>query len=480
MLFALVWFACSVNQNQIRAVEQLMAFHQFWRAYQELNNLISRESRVDNRLYRLRAQCCLNMAMVKECIEDTKRILKNSPSAEDKKMAYVFQARSYIQRGDFTTAEDAAKRSQDRQLIRNCQELQRIESTAADKAEKGQTDEAAQLYDQLLRNAPKATHFSLARANLAWEARDLGRFKELTKDLENEFPNDANLVYRRAIVSLCDGQMDPALRGLKRAKGMRGAPKNASVAFDAAQAVNTNYPNAQKMIEKRNVKEAEASLKHIRDAADQFCPADSVLGNSASMLELKLIKLKHTPEETLEILNGMLEKTPDSLELMLERGDLELELGDYDAALFDFSNAQRRNPGSHRAQEGIAKAQDLKRKASFVDHYAILGISKGAGESEIKAAYKKKVREWHPDRFGDKKKKAEAESMMKKINTAYDILGDHERRRLYDAGQDPDDVGAGQNMNFNFNPFNMGFQQGGGAQFFHFGGGQGVHFEFHF
>ena len=238
MLAALVWLCLGYDERQLRRVEQLMAFHQFWNAYQEINNIIKGERKVDNHLYRMRAQCCLNMAMVKECLEDAKRILKNSPSADDKRTAYILQARSYIQRGDFTTAEDSAKRSQDRQLIRNCQELQRMESNAADRAEKGQINEAAQIYDQLLRNAPKATHFALARANLAWESRDLARFKELTKDLESEFPNDANLIYRRGVVSLCDGQLDPALKGLKRAMGMRGAPKNASIAFNDAQSVS--------------------------------------------------------------------------------------------------------------------------------------------------------------------------------------------------------------------------------------------------
>ena len=98
--------------------------------------------------------------------------------------------------------------------------------------------------------------------------------------------------------------------------------------MDGVQSVNKNYPIAQNALDKGRPDDAENAVKAVREVADRFCPADSVLGNSASMLELRLMKARHTTEEMLEILNGMIEKAPDSLELMLERGDIELELGD--------------------------------------------------------------------------------------------------------------------------------------------------------
>ena len=483
LLLFLFSFSLGYHQNQLRRIEQLMAFRQFWNAYQELTNIISQETgKIDNNLYRLRAQCCLNMAMIKECMDDTKKILKNSPTAEDKRNAYALQSRSFIQRGDFTSAEDAAKKSQDKQLIRNCQELQRLENTALDKAEHGQTSEAAQLYDQLLRNSPKAFHLILERANLAWFAGDLGKYRDLTNDLEKEYPSDAVLAYRRGIVSFCDGQMEPAMRGLKRSLGIRGAPNNVSDALEAVRKVNHHFPIAQRHIDGGNAADGEKELEAVKKRAVEYCPKGTVLWNTIDRYDLKLMKLQHTPEETLEALNEMIEKSPNSLDLMLERGELQLELGDYDAALFDFSNVQRHNPGNQRAQEGINRAQEMKRKATFVDHYAILGLEKGASSHEIQAAYKKMVREWHPDRYSDKNKKKEAESMMKKINTAYDVLGDPDKKRMYDAGQDPDQMGGNPNMNFNFNPFDMFFNGGGGggAQFFQFGNGQQFHFQFHF
>ena len=78
------------------------------------------------------------------------------------------------------------------------------------------------------------------------------------------------------------------------------------------------------------------------------------------------------------------------------------------------------------------------------DLYEVLGLSKGASDEEIKKAYRKLVKKYHPDlNPGDK----EAEAAMKEVNAAYEILSDAEKKAKYDqfgwAGIDPT-YGAGQ------------------------------------
>jgi DnaJ-class molecular chaperone len=64
-----------------------------------------------------------------------------------------------------------------------------------------------------------------------------------------------------------------------------------------------------------------------------------------------------------------------------------------------------------------------------VDYYKALGVSDKASADDIKKAYRKLAKANHPDSTGGDKKK---ESRFKDISNAYDVLGDHKKRALYD------------------------------------------------
>ena len=134
---------------------------------------------------------------------------------------------------------------------------------------------------------------------------------------------------------------------------------------------------------------------------------------------------------------------------------------------------------SFKPQEGMVLFMQYK------DYYKILGVEKSAAQDQIKKTYRKLAKKYHPDANANNK---DAEEKFKEINEAYEVLGDPEKRKKYDA--------IGQNADFrngtDFDPSQFGFGGPGGnvryeyrtasdgdfSDFFNmFFGGGGIHMD---
>jgi curved DNA-binding protein len=106
----------------------------------------------------------------------------------------------------------------------------------------------------------------------------------------------------------------------------------------------------------------------------------------------------------------------------------------------------------------------------YKDYYEVLGVPRTASDTEIKKAFRKLAREYHPDVAKNKK---QAEEKFKEINEAYEVLGDAAKRKKYDELGPNWSAGA----DFRAPP---GWESFGGGRPFSQRGPRGQEYEFHF
>jgi len=152
---------------------------------------------------------------------------------------------------------------------------------------------------------------------------------------------------------------------------------------------------------------------------------------------------------------------------LLSKAKQQLEAEEYEQAVATLKEALEHHD-TQKLQQLMGEAQMLLRRSKNKDYYKILGVSRDADEGQIKKAYRKLTKLYHPDKAHVQGiAKESAEKKMAEINEAYETLSDPELRARVDRGDDPNDP-------TNKGPYQQGgFPFGGGGQQFMFKSGPG-------
>ncbi|KAI0388703.1 DnaJ domain-containing protein [Xylariaceae sp. FL0594] len=178
-----------------------------------------------------------------------------------------------------------------------------------------------------------------------------------------------------------------------------------------------------------------------------------------------------------------LQLNKDSLYGLLHKAKTQLDAEDFEPCIATLKKASEVRPDKNNLINPLMqKAQVALKRSKTKDYYKVLGVAHDADEKQIKAAYRKATKTYHPDKAVKQGfTKEEAEKKMASINEAYEVLSNPELRERFDRGDDPNS--HEQQNPFQGSPFGGGhpfmFQQGGQQFQFKYGSGGGGGGGFH-
>lgn len=232
--------------------------------------------------------------------------------------------------------------------------------------------------------------------------------------------------------------------------------------FTASPTISTSSSNATSLSSTLSI---SSSIKFL----DAYF---SKIYYNRSVVYSKLGKEKESIKDSTEAIRLNAEYT----KAYIRRADSNLTFNEPEtiqSAIDDLKKAlelEEEDSARDNIKKKIKHSEVMLKRSKTVDLYAVLGVQNSATDGEIKSAYRKAALKYHPDKQASKsdEEKSKAESMFKKVNEAYEILSNKEKKARYDSGVDLEDLNNDDDAGHS-HPFSRGGY--GGGHSFHFGGG---------
>lgn len=360
----------------ITRAKELVAFRQ----YAEAKKLIESMKTLDTTAILVKAECELELGLTTACKESCESIISSS-KAQD------ILLELHIRTGKYSEAKDLANLYQKTEKLAIINHLIEL------------SDARESNIDHLLEMSPLDPSLVILKAEQDWQNRDFTDMKKLSDRLSAMFPDNDTIIYRLDAMNMCNMNL-------------------------------TKFPEIKDLsvyvLNESNPKVVLEYITTLTNTAESSCPALSKFTNFTKLATARYHRLTENYNTSRDIFHFLWDSMKKDSSYLHEKALFHLAVHEYDEAISIFSGLGNEN--------WLSQARVMKRRSRSIDWYAFLGLDrdKGASLEEIKAAYHKIAKKWHPDLFKDKEKRQEAERLMKRVNCAYDILTDPKLKDAYD------------------------------------------------
>jgi len=271
----------------------------------------------------------------------------------------------------------------------------------------------------------------------------LKKYPEVVNALSGIIRDDQNnteALYVRAVALFFSGNSPAAQKHLAQALSLD--PDNAAyrIIFKKVQALEKKKQAGNDAFSSGRYQEAYDIYSECLSIEPENTSVNSTLYNNRAAAAIKLGRFKDAAEDC----SKTIESDPSNSKAILRRAQCYMSLENYEEAVRDYDKLHQKDPENSSYANDLRKAKLELKKAKRKDYYKILGISKDAGEGDIKSAYKKSALRWHPDKNTESEEaRTKAEQMFKDVGEAYAVVSDPKKRRKYDSGEDLEEMEGG-------------------------------------
>jgi tetratricopeptide (TPR) repeat protein len=360
---------------------------------------------------------------------------------------YIRWSQSLMQIGRFEQAAKVLETPPTKELVsvlfpyyRKASQLHQAWEVSGKEIEKGEYDQAKVLLTQLLQD-PSCRKYSRVISRAALAEAHIGNVDlalRLSLEAARTSPEDEQAWIARAHALVSNGQFDEARQSAKQALRLNPDDEFAKSCNRYCKFVETQVQTARNASDKHDWETARKLFLELVMGA--------VLPKKSPLRVQLLAERAHASycaglyQEALTDANQAIYQQDDCQRAWLTRFYCLRELGKHEEAVKDARELlQRWGANDIHIRSAAENAEFELRKSKRPDLYGVLGVSSLASELEIKQAYKQKALVFHPDKMAPTSSEAErkrCEETFKLMGIALEVLGNHEKRELYDKGFD--------------------------------------------